>query len=453
MPIIKAKESTPAIIRPSIPLIHAPEHVSVVVDSRYDPLASLVSYVEGSAWTVNYYSQVLAKDSAVYGQDVGKDAVYQQYKLIKLMELKVSTPLSWSQDKASKGITATGGAMVHSYLIPNEGDMFCADVGDGREGVFEIHLSEKKSLLSGSVYYIEYTLLYFSDDKETVRADLDKKVVQTVHYVKDFLLHGQNPMVVDSDYNALEELRYKYEEIVKNYFRWFFSKEFNTILVPGQDGTVYDHYVTKTMASILDTREDPHLRYMRVLNVDDDNTLKQPQLWTALVNRDALDVEVGNRIMGLCHTNMFTRNPMTEGIRYTGIRWIVYPKQHPDNADTFNNRLDKVIGDTNLIPVPTASGSLLDLIYDKVLEFNGQNVKVINGVLADDHYVFSQAFYDEINGQSLLEVLTRNYLQKEAIDPKVLLGLVNHYPGWGGLEKFYYLPIILILIKSVIRNM
>ena len=75
-------------------------------------------------------------------------------------------------------MAVNGTADVYPFIIPNVGDMFAADVGDGKEGVFTITSTEKKSLLKEAVYTIEYTLLYYSNSDLQRRNDLITKSIQ-----------------------------------------------------------------------------------------------------------------------------------------------------------------------------------------------------------------------------------------------------------------------------------
>jgi hypothetical protein len=77
---------------------------------------------------------------------------------------------------------------------------------------------------------------------------------------------------------------------------------------------------------------------------------------------------------------------------------------------------------------------------------------VIYPVLSDASYVLSSNFYNSTATMSLLEVLTWDYINGKSISPTVLVQLISNYAAWGGLERFYYLPIVLILIRSVVRN-
>lgn len=453
MPIVQVKPTAPIAEKPLLPKIHSVEIASNVVDTKYDPLSSLLTYVQGSLWVVDYYSQVFGKDNALAGQDVGQSAVYQQYKVIRGFELRVENPLSWIQDSNSKSFSVTGSAHFHSLVIPNEGDMFLADVGDGREGVFQITLTEKKSLLKDSVYFIEYQLIYFSDASPDKKADLDSKVVQEFHYSKDFLKHGQDPLLITSEYNAVNELKLKYQELIDHYFRWFFSKEFNTLMVPGQSYSTYDHFVVSYMASILNTDDNPQLRFMRKLNVDDDYYLKEPQIFEAVLNRDLLALQTGNKKMGMVSARSFNNNTFLEGIRFTGVDNVIYPSVPQTVYDARHTRVIKPLLQTTLSSVDTRGGNLNEIVYDTVLSSDNQTMKTLQSVLVDDYYVLSENFYENKPNKTLLELLLYNYFENKPNNAVDVLKVTKTFTNWGGLERFYYIPIVLAIIKNTIRSL
>ena len=74
MGIIKAPTSTKPQLPPKPTLTVAkPDYKSIAVDMRIDPKETILAHVEGSSWTVDYYSQVVARDSGLAGQGLGTD--------------------------------------------------------------------------------------------------------------------------------------------------------------------------------------------------------------------------------------------------------------------------------------------------------------------------------------------------------------------------------------------
>jgi hypothetical protein len=455
MPIVNIKPNIPTTPTQDLtPKVFSPVVKSNVVDTEYQPVSSLLTFVEGSLWTINYYGQIVDESNALRPQDDGKEGAYQQYKKIENFQLKVSNSLSWSQDSTNKQITAQGNAYVHSLMIPLEGDMFAADVGDGREGVFQVTLSEKKSILKQSVYYIEYVLAYFSDASPSKRADLEKKVVQELVYQRDFLSQGQDPFLSKKEYSEIQELAYYYTKIIEDYMGWFFSKEFSTLIIPQQNFPVYDPFVTKLFMQITETLDHERIRYIRQLNLDDDYFLKQPQLFSVILEGGPNELRLCNSFMTLVSTSSFNKHPQLDGAYYSGIRRVVYPKMGDTPVDYGYNRLATPKPDTltSLENVPTASGYVGDIIYADEIDFSGVNRPLIYPVLKDQYYALSQAFYTNAGKMSVLESLTHQLITNQAIDLTGLLQVARTYRNWGGLERFYYLPIILCLIKAVKRQ-
>lgn len=451
MPIVDPSSSAPLPEQPHQPQIATPEYRGVTVDTRYVPQASLLSHVEGSSWTVNYYSQVLDSSSDLAGQNINRSALYQQYTLVQGLELKVTTPLTTSQDNASKSMIVTGGANVYPFIIPNEGDMFIADIGDGKEGVFRVTLSERKSVFKDTVHTIEYQLIDYSTPAR--RNDLNSKVVKKVYFVRDFLQYGQNPLLFEEDYVIMQKLQERYYDMAQTYFRMFVSQEYKTLIVPGQEQPVYDHFLTSAVMAFFTMYDSPEVRNIRKLNVDDDNVMRIPTIWDVLRTRDKHLLKFCNRQAGLVSAKTFTHDPMMEGIYHSGITYVVYPKDPELDVDS-EVASPKPMAEVILRDVPSRVRNLADLLGDKVFEgLTRPDSPPTYRITVDDYYVFSQNFYNNTKvGQSLLEIQVRDYIDGKAPNNKALLALAQTYHAWGALERFYYVPVLLMLIKASVRS-
>ena len=450
MPVASFKPEAPTPVVANTPKITPPESKSIVVDTKFTPVASLLTYISGAKWTVDYYQQVIDRDNDIRGQDVGQSAIYQQYRRILGLELKVSSPLTQSQNDDDKRMVVTGVALIFPFMIPNEGDMFAADVGDGREGVFRIKSTEKKSFMKEAVYSIDYELVYYSVVDKARRFDLDEKSITTLHYFKDFSVHGQTPLLIEEDFNAVNKLGELFGEIAYDYFGWFYNREYSTLLLPGQTYSIYDNFVIEALQGILTTTDAPQLLYIRKLNILGDKYLKQPQFYTALLRKDNSLLQMCNQKMGLANTKLFSHDPMLESIAYSGITYLMYPVSPDKKLNNLNDPDSKSTAD---IPLDNANSSVGDLsLLIPTAVTTDDALPFIYPVTIDDSYVLSENFYSNTDTKSVLETLTKNYLENKAVNPSVLLKIVDNYKSWGGLERFYYLPIILILIRSIIRN-
>lgn len=459
MPVITQIPIDPPAVLPTVPQILDKNQTSVVVDTKHTPISSLVTNIEGMPWTIDYYSQQLTTSSAPEGQDVGKSAEYQQYTLIKGAEIKVSADLNTAQDPESKSMNVLGSAFVHSYVIPNKGDMFVADVtgpgdmGYKRDAVFEVIASEQRSMFSQTVYFIEYKLVYVAHAQPTRFSDLQRKVVRTLHYLRDMLYNGQKPTVTDTEYNNITSLYSGYDFLLDMYLQWFVSLEYRAILMPGQSTRVYDHFVASVIPKITNVSDHVKLLKVDLFNVDDDYYLSAPSLYSALALKDIRSLKGCSKKMGLLSTTAFSNNAQNYGIRFSGVPLIVYPKDKDIIDDSRNNKLSaKTLSTATLLPVGGSDGTSYANLEYKTLFIGNTQTRYIKPVLYDDYYVLSHDFYNDTNAQSVLEVMTRNYLENKANNVEHLKLLVDDAVNWGGLERFYYIPILLMLIRGVIRR-
>lgn len=449
MPILQAPiESTP--IQPPSPIkIQAPEFKGTVVDAKSVPMSSLLTYIEGGSWPVTYYSQVLGEDNATAGQDAGQHAIYQQYNRIYDLELRVTSSLSNNQTgTGSNQMVVTGSAVIYPFLAPNRGDMFVALTADGKEGVFVITQSTRKTMFRESVYEVDYQLLYMTEKDPVRRKDLDKKTIKSVYFHKDLLQSGQSPMVIDADHKALIELAKLHKTLVRSMYEYFYSMEFRTLILPGQGGKAYDPFVISCILNTINTYEHANVQYTRQYNTQDDYALRLPSVYTAIVERNNSILQTCFRNTGLMTTLSFSIQPMMEGIRFSGLQSIVYPMDAQSNVDYWNNQMTKSTGGLpGLVPVPGRNGNLPEIITET--SDVDAPIKIKN--IEPHSYVFSQAFYERnMNSLSILERMVLDHIDGRAIDASDLLDLASNFINWGRLEQFYYIPVLICLIRGVV---
>ncbi len=484
-----------------------PEAKGIVVDTRYEPKANLLTHVEGSAWTVNYYSQVLNTDNSPLGQSPDRNPIYQQYMYVEHFELKVTQGLTSSQDPTTKEMTVVGTANTYPHVIPNKGDMFIADIGDGRSGIFKVTSCERKSIFKDTCYTIEYVLVNYSTPE--LHADLDSKVIKKFAFRSDFTKYGQNPMIVQSEEEQLRKLEVYFKEIIDVYFKSFFSNEYKTLIVPGQEYPIYDHFLVKAMKAFFNTWDCPDISKVKLLNLDDDNNMKTITIWDMLYE---LNIGLMNYVapsVGLVSSKLFTKDPMMEGVYHTGIPLVVYPdvswkdvdytqsdKTKPfspikfrhveprtnlamfspdykrecsycDEDSTFTDLVDPYeaakADPDDVNPANDGYGVGADH-NDHEWDFKdtlGGDIEIavpdIHKVTVDDFYVFRRTFYmqqtDNIDpGMSKLECIVCDMLLRKKLEYNLVVYFCETYHSWGALERFYYIPILLLLIKYILRG-
>lgn len=436
-----------------------PSFRSVTVDSRFTPLTHLLQHIEGASWSVNYYSQVLTGDSELSPQQLDLAAVHQQYVLIELLELKVSAGLEGTQDNETKEHLYTGTALVYpgAGVIPNLYDMFLADMGDGRQGVFVVTHAEKKNYLQEACYEITYTLKSY--DGASLLADLERKTIKRARFVKEFIHFGQNPQVLSSDYTQLIDFRQRYKELLGLYLADFFSIEEQTLLIPDQPEPTYDPFLTRALLDWVGTNEHPYVQRIRLPNVDGDKAMSAPTLWDSLVMMNDGMLPLAVQKMRLIDRSQWRNAPQYGGVYFTGIQRVVYPTEARTDVDTRYDHQCAPLGGEALVSGGQRFTDLVRLLPYTALEgIDGDETQPptlpnIVPVTQDAFYVFTEGFYKTTpEPASQLERLVLSTLRQEAIDKVVLGKLAQQASVWENLERFYYIPVVLAILKASIRT-
>lgn len=449
MPVFKDTPSAPTIPKQDIVQAFSPKIKSAVVDTRYTPQSDLIAYMEGSTWVVDYYSQIVDLNDELGGQDTASPSVLKQLRRIFSMELKVTQDLSQVSVDAEKiENTLQGSANVYPFLVPQVGDMFRAGIADGREGLFKVTRVEPRQIFKDKAHVIEYQLIA-ADDPARIY-DLNEKTLVTYYFVKDFLLNLQNPLLEEADYHASKKLALYYYDMIDLYLKQFFSRETRTLVVPSQRQYVYDHGLTDFVKSVMESGDGAMVQGIRQLNIGDDAIVSSDSIWTMLLRRDPKLMKFIYKKAGLVNKRAFSRNSLFAGMMYTGIEFVVYPVdpskpvdydrglpcEKPLSAETIVSTMDAYVP-----PLPPTDGSVGEMPLIKPID-------IANG------YVLSEAFYKRLNNQcSLLEKLLLDYIDFKLIAASDILKLCDNSYEWGPVERFYYFPLLLLLIRYNLRRL
>lgn len=444
-----------------------PPHHSAVVDTRWEPIGSLMQYVEGKAWNVDYFQQVLGRDDELSPQQTNVGAPFQQYARIRNMELKVTQALSPTQDERSKEMEVQGEATTYPLFIPNAGDMFLADIGDGRQGVFAVINSTKRTHLKESYYQIRYELKGYSDTLGSTMQDLEYKTIQEFHFVKDYLHFGQNPKLLTKDYNFhVDGLKIR-DELIDYYMHEMFSNDHHTLLVPNQEYTTYDPFVSRFMSRILTARDHRNIGELRQPSVDGQLVMRHPTVWDAMLEMNVRLLRNLTHRVRLIETDVFKSQPLYSGIFYTGIFRIVFPFHTRTDVDADYDRLPPLLASAllragkrrfseldRMLGIWELQGLSLDQLRTQVetQELGVDALPDCVPVTVDDYYVFSGPFYRQQKPMSKLEYLVLQFLREQDLDKPVLLELAKASVEWGNLERYYYTPCILALLTAAMRR-
>jgi hypothetical protein len=430
---------------PTNPNLQPDKVKTIAVDTKIDNLASLITHVSGMKWKVDYFNQYLTADDETAALEPNRLAPYQQYLRIKDFEIRVDSALNMSQDSVSSEISYVGAATLYVGVIPNVGDVFFADIGDGRAGAFKLIEVIKKSILRDTTYTIEYKLMGYAEDFFT---DILAKTIKTTIFVRDFVDLGKVPLLVDTEYQSLLDIRNQLITLPNYYYQNFFNVDRATLLIPDQLNQTYDWAVTKFVRSTVSTDEHTQYLKLKVLNCDDNHT-PPVTVYDAILHKskDLLRVVATKSILLNCRSLRII--PKYSSIRYSGISELYYPKQEGQKLGTDTMRPLRVSAPRQFnFPV-----DLEDTIIDTVLNDVEIVRPIIKPVTVDDYYVFSEAFYQNDNdNMSILETMVMQYLDNIPVPLDKLLKVAKNSQLWGRVEQFYYLPIMNILLSSAVQD-
>lgn len=403
MPIIQYKPDSDLPIQPNLPTIQPANYKSIVNDDKEFPIRSLLAYIEGAPWYVDYYQQILSKHNELKEIDPAQPNIYQQYQKITGLELRVNSPLDTSYDSTTGITSSSGTATIYPFIVPNINDYFITDTGDSLIGIFRITNVERKNFNRDSAFSINYTMVGYSNQSPELYNALIDKTTKTYYFSKDRLVDGSQPLLQEKTYIEIKNLKVYYSDIVKYYFKTFFNKQYMTLVIPGQSVGIYDCFLVNYILKIVDSFDAPEIRNTRQITVDKEYYLQQSQFWELMLNRDYGGLRDCNKIMTLMPKNKFNNNAYLHGFGLSYLDYIVYP----DITDT-----SAIVNDT---PEPKQSYSSLS-IDGKLLAISD-----VCGVL-DQTTITQSAINNIINGNlSVIDKLNALQLLINTTSIKVII--------------------------------
>lgn len=433
-PVIPEPQSEPL-----KPQIYASEYKHNLIDLDETPPNSIVVNIGGYPIVGDWYNSRIGMDQEADGFNAGQSTPHQAYRLIKNLRIKLNSPFDYNVATTTiiTEFTTVGKLYVPGF-VPVEGDVFLMDLGNGRLGRFEVHNPRPLSLYQDRAFEFELRLMGLAT--VDVVKEIDKKVVQTLYYIEEFILNGQNPLVSPESFQQLLDLKRLCKTLAKIYLAENYSHQHSTLLVPAQESPTYDPYVVQCVLDLFDHDVHPLMSKIRNLNVDGKQARDYTDIYTVLLNGDLDMLPMCFKEAGAIGASKWSSNYSISSIRLSMIPMVVYPVASNQGADRYYNHIET--GDDAAEP----------------LLWGALGTSDIDGAAAVDEldgraYVFPSEFYDQTQeSRAKLSQLTMDYLNDKPLDITDLLDLTNQCKSWGAVAKFYYVPILVILVKAAIKG-
>lgn len=461
MPIVKTNQIRPGdqnatvvggalILDPTAPMVvdTPPLAVSDSVDSIIHvprvEVAQALQYVEGTNWSVDYYSQVVTADSEVMGLQTGSASVAQQYTLIRNLELKLQGSMSATQDQQTKTMNYTGTAIIYAGVIPNQGDCFIANMENGSAYLFKVTTTEKKQVFKEAVFEINFEV---QSDQEALLEIINSKVARTHHFMKEYLAFGKNPVLQDNQYQSSINAQKAWRQMLDEYMNMFFSDDKQTLVVPGKN-VIYDPYVVRFVKEQFDTHHHANLAKLRPLNIQESLTRNEDGLYAAITKRDSSILSSGFTVTALKSTKLFAKNPRLATVYHLNLQWVTA-------AVDYKRRVDATAFDPT-VSFDEAGLSIAQALWQDSYTPYTKDVG-FNPVCLVPTYVFNTEFYKQRRaGMTSFERVVYDYINKvnSGTDGiRYIIAAVNELRHqWSDIDTYYMLPILIVITRDIAYN-
>lgn len=460
MPIAQLKPTAPipdtTMVDPTQVIREKDIYSTATVDNAVHAPQSMLAYMEGMAWPVDYYSQVVSKHDDIREVDIGQHAALQQYTKISLLELRVQSELSQSYDNETGLTTVTGNAVI-IQVIPNQYDYFVTAASVTERALFMVTSVERKTYNNQSVYQIEYTMVGYIDSP-TVQARytaLEDRTIREFVFNKERLANGASPLLTKDDHHAALQLQQKLSEMVQQYYQFFNSALYRLLLVPDRDRLIYDPRLAEFFRSVVDSRLLPDLHRLNYISMDKEFYLSKESILTCLRDRTPTLLNSALPKVGLMARAHFRTNSFLGAANCWAIEYFAYP----DFADTvlkarYETRGHKLFNPSGLLEPWTDPYTQTEnpTWVSSVVDLGDGVISLTKPVHQGGYYLFSQALYEGIGALSLMEKLVLDYLHQRPLNLKHLVVVVQDYEHWPSLEMYYYGPILFLLIQEAIHG-
>lgn len=399
---------------------------TTVVDFSKIPKRHLLQYSEGSPWPVTYLRGIKGLNDPKKLFDVTNTNPDQQYERINGQVMRVNSALTWSQDATTKEFTVSGEATLVNTVIPNEGDIFVADIGDARKAIFNVNETTRLAYNKIATYRITYTMLF--ELTPEMQATIDTCTIRDLYYVSDRAWVSEDTLLTKEEYETFIQVNDSIDLIQETYTREYYNELVRTLTAPKQPWLIYDIFLMEFVRMIGIANDPtqlvgiyPHPPY-RHQNI---NTL-----YTAIINQSPGMLKRAKKNISCHNVRTFATGQNMNTIRYSNLDGTLFfdeELRYPSYPLPFNT-----IPDVPAIFKDFKGSSLKDVPF-----FTTMTLKP---------YVLTETFY-EGGYSSVLEYGLGCFLRREPLRKDIAIALAESLDQLDPVNAFYYTPLVYVLLK------
>lgn len=378
-------------------------------DSREIKPENIINYAEGYSYIVDYYNLEKTKDETSSLSDENMSGTLQQYNLIKGLILKLPSEIDFSELSS----TEAEAIIYLSSLKPKVGDVVVADMLDGKKGIFDVIDTSDKSHIREKPYGIKFKFKKFLDD--SANKDLKSKIIRTFIYNEKGHNDSSSILVSEEDYKKYLRINNEINYLEKYYISKFLNTDYDFFLVPNDSGEIItDKAMEQMLTKVLKSRPS--------FNSNDYNPVEKETVLDLLISRNV-------RVFSYISNNFIK-----------------------DKID-FDSRSFSPYNDLSCLGI-----SHEIILNKKDIEITDEEKEKISTLvfneIKDDFYIFSKMFYGfdkhkNSNSISILEKEVINLIDSRKVNLSNLITLLDEYRNLDDLRQYYFIPIIIVLLRYV----
>lgn len=439
MPILEELDDKEEIV-PEAPVVNSntiftykiPKNTYDSVIKQHDSSSdySVLQYLEGAKWTVNYYNQNLSYNDAGSLLDEATPGVLRPVTKITNFMLYVTSTIS---EATYEGMT--GSALFYGGdLRPFIGDNFIVPLLNKKLGIFQVTAVNLKSYVDTNIFAIDFEIYLIGDTNEADNfiTALEAGVNRTFFYNADFLRNRSSVLFTEEELNRNKKAGEALEYLHNNWTKEFKDFRTNLLTTKKQKTKSIDVNLEKFFLSIvtIDNYASNPL-YANTTYSPFGGKLDKQTIMDLLLNKTMISLnDIAQKCVMVFGLGVIDTDLRGGDLSILGFDNIIFP--YTDNDMLSEIAIEGCYTSVNFTDeIYTSKDDMLPNIYN---------------LFSLGYYIFSENFYNNNRTNiSKLEELLLDFIDDRELNLEDLFLIIDSVNDWKLLEKFYYYPFVYLL--------
>ena len=228
-----------------------------IVPGNDNRITQLLAYVEGSAITVTFYTQ-LASDS--WGRSASNsfseslDSIHQKFRKINGFQMKLTDQVNYSYNSQETQSMVSGEAVLYPYFCPYQGDMFVYQASSTKLGLYKItEPPVRLSIEAETCHTIRFSLVTWLDDE--MLASLENCVVDEATFELTSYLNSKGAFLSSDAAGLMNDTKKAIATLTHYYMSEYLETQIYRTFI--EDACLYDPYIVEFNLKLFESSDYP----------------------------------------------------------------------------------------------------------------------------------------------------------------------------------------------------